>query len=35
LDRLRTALKNIAPGVPFVLQIQRDGKLLYVPITLE
>jgi serine protease Do len=35
LERLRTALKSIAPGVPFVLQIQRDGKLLYVPITLE
>jgi serine protease Do len=35
LERLRTALKAIAPGVPFVLQIQRDGKLLYVSITLE
>jgi serine protease Do len=35
LDRLRAALKAITPGTPFVLQIQRDGKLLYVPITLE
>jgi serine protease Do len=35
LERLRTTLKAIPPGTPFVLQIQRDGKLLYVPITLE
>jgi serine protease Do len=35
LDRLRSALKASPPGVPFVLQIQRDGKLIYVPITLE
>ena len=35
LERLRAALKNIAPGTPFVLQIQRDGKLMYVPIVLE
>jgi serine protease Do len=35
LERLRSALKASPPGVPFVLQIQRDGKLIYVPITLE
>jgi serine protease Do len=35
LDRLRNALKATPPGTPIVLQIQRDGKLLYVPITLE
>jgi serine protease Do len=35
LERLRAALKASAPGVPFVLQIQREGKLIYVPITLE
>jgi serine protease Do len=35
LERLRSALKATPPGVPFVLQIQRDGKLIYVPITLE
>ena len=35
LDRLRAALKAVTPGTPFVLQIQRDGKLVYVPITLE
>jgi len=35
LDRLREAVKAVPPGAPMVLQIQRDGKLLYVPITLE
>jgi len=35
LDRLRTAVKSNPPGSPIVLQVQRDGKLLYVPITLE
>jgi serine protease Do len=35
LERLRAALKANPAGVPFVLQIQRDGKLIYVPITLE
>jgi serine protease Do len=35
LERLRAALKAIAPGTPFVLQVQRDSKLVYVPVTLE
>jgi serine protease Do len=35
LERLRAALKAISPGTPFVLQIQRDSKLMYVPITLQ
>jgi serine protease Do len=35
LERLRAALKAMAPGVPAVLQIQRDSKLMFVPITLE
>jgi serine protease Do len=35
LERLRAALKALAPRAPFVLQIQREGKLIYVPITLE
>jgi serine protease Do len=35
LERLRAALKANPAGVPFVLQLQRDGKLIYVPITLE
>ena len=35
LEGLRKVIKATAPGAPIVLQIQRDGKLLYVPITLE
>jgi serine protease Do len=35
LERLRNAIKATPSGVPIVLQIQRDGKLLFVPITLE
>lgn len=35
LERLRSAVKAIPAGAPIVLQIQRDGKLLYVPIKLE
>jgi len=35
LDGLRSAIKAVAPGAPIVLQILRDDKLLYVPITLE
>jgi serine protease Do len=35
LDRLRDTLKNLRPGAPVVLQIQRDQKLLFVAFTLE
>jgi serine protease Do len=35
LEGLRAALKAIAAGSPAVLQIQRDGKLLYVAFTLD
>jgi serine protease Do len=35
LDRLRSAVKAVPAGAPMVLQIQRDGKLLYIPIRLE
>lgn len=35
LDRLRSAVKAVAPGGPIVLQIQRDGKLQFVAFTLE
>jgi serine protease Do len=35
LARLQEAVKATSPGTPVVLQIQRDGKLLYVPIILE
>lgn len=35
LERLRAAVKSSSPGSPIVLQIQREDRLLYVPITLE
>jgi serine protease Do len=35
LDNLRTALRNLKPGAPVVLQIQRDEKLMYISFTLE
>jgi S1-C subfamily serine protease len=35
LERLRAALKTIGPGGAVVLQVQREGKLIYVPFTLE
>jgi len=35
LDQLRAALKSIPPGVPAVLQIQRDGGLTYITFTLD
>jgi serine protease Do len=35
LERLRAAVKSNPTGSPLVLQIQREGKLLYVPVTLD
>jgi serine protease Do len=35
LDRLRNTLKNLPPGAPVVLQIQRDQKLMYLAFTLD
>src|SRR4029077_14987011 len=35
LDRLRSALKALAPGTPVALQIQRDQKLLFISFTLD
>src|SRR5882724_9973149 len=35
LDRLRSALAELKPGAPVVLQIQRDDRLLYISFTLE
>lgn len=35
LERLRAAVKSTQPGSPIVLQIQREDKLLYVPMTLD
>jgi hypothetical protein len=32
---LRAALKARPPLAPFVLQVQREGKLIYVPVTPE
>ena len=35
LDSLRATLRALAPGAPITLQIQRDGKLMYVSFTLD
>jgi serine protease Do len=35
LDMLRTALKKLAPADPVVIQIERDGKLLYLTFSLD
>ena len=35
LDALRASLRGLAPSSPITLQIQRDGKLMYVSFTLE
>jgi len=35
LQGLRDAVSNLAPGSPVTLQIQRDGRLMYVSFTLE
>jgi serine protease Do len=35
LDALRAALKQLNPAAPAVLQIERDGKLLYISFTLD
>jgi serine protease Do len=35
LQELRTALKALNPGTPVTLQIQREGRLMYVSFTLE
>jgi len=35
LDALRSELKRSAPGAPVVLQIERDGKLMYLAFALE
>jgi serine protease Do len=35
LDMLRTALKAFAPTDPLVLQVERDGKLLYLTFSLD
>ena len=35
LQGLRDAVRGLAPGTPVVLQIQRDGRLMYVSFTME
>jgi serine protease Do len=35
LEMLRSNLRTLAPGAPVTLQIQRDGRLMYVSFTLD
>jgi len=35
LEMLRSNLRMLAPGAPVTLQIQRDGRLMYVSFTLD
>ena len=35
LDQLRTALHELKPGAPVTLQVQREGRLMYVSFTFE
>jgi serine protease Do len=35
LDALRDAVRSLTPGTPVVMQIQRDGRLMYVSFTFE
>jgi hypothetical protein len=35
LDGLRTALKRLGPADPVVLQVERDGKLMYLTFSLD
>ncbi len=35
LDQLRTAVQALKPGVPVTLQIQREGRLMYVSFTFD
>jgi S1-C subfamily serine protease len=35
LDQLRGALRDLKPGTAVTLQVQREGRLIYVPFTLE
>jgi S1-C subfamily serine protease len=35
LQGLKDALRALTPGSPVALQIQRDGRLMYVHFTLE
>jgi serine protease Do len=35
LQRLRDAVHNLKPGTPVTLQVQRDGRLMYISFTME
>ena len=35
LNQLRTAISELKPGAPVTLQVQREGRLMYVAFTLE
>jgi S1-C subfamily serine protease len=35
LDELRNSLRSLMPGTTVTLQIQREGRLMYVSFTLE
>jgi S1-C subfamily serine protease len=35
LQGLRDAIKALTPGAPVTLQIQREGRLMYLPFTFE
>jgi len=35
LDSLRSALRSLPPGAPITLQLQREGKLIYVSFSLD
>ena len=35
LQSLRDALRALTPGTPVTLQVQREGRLMYVSFTLE
>jgi S1-C subfamily serine protease len=35
LNQLRTALIELKPGAPVTLQVQREGRLMYVAFTFE
>ena len=35
LDALRESVRSLAPGTPVTMQIQREGRLMYVSFTFE
>jgi len=35
LDALRDAMRSLKPGAPVTLQVQREGKLMYVSFAID